>query len=845
MTGNLARWLRWTLIATAALLLFATQEPASPVLATAFTVDSTADAVDANPGDGLCDDGAGACTLRAAVQETNALPGADAISLPAGSYTLAIPGTGEDASATGDLDITDDLTLTGAGADATIIDGAGQHRAFHIVNAATVHIGDLGIVNGYAGDADGHGGGVYNQSGDTTLTDATISDSEAPAGGLSEGGGGFANAASAQLNRVRIHDNEGFFGGGVQNELSGTLDVLDSAIYRNHSTDRGGGFANHGGVMTINSSSIYDNTASDGRPSGFNDGPLEIVNTTITGNSSDFGEGDGFDTDVAVISSTIAGNNAPVMHVIGSSVVNSIVAESDCPEVNSLGHNIYVAFSSSCVPSHPTDVVVDDPLLHRVEGADGRLTLQPFAGSPAIDAGDDSACPPVDQLALPRPRDGNGDGVAVCDIGAVEVQEPVLAPTPGIPPATPVWGQPFPLNTNAQSDTAQDSAPQMDTDGKGNWIAVCVSDANVLASRSSDNEDIWSDPVLVSPSGSIAASVVTDGSGVWIAAWDSTLGAAGNLGDDTDIFFARSTDNGAHWSKPELLNADASTDTGLEGLELTVGLSAVDGTWVAVWSRFQKGSFIARSADGETWSDPISLGIGGVLAGPAATDGQGNWMVVWDDTGLNAGDDSEVVFSVSSDDGASWSEPGFVDSSTYFTRDDDRYPVVAAGSDGNWIVTWVKHRVFVPLATVVVVAHSSDLGQSWTPPQPLTPMDAPTPTDPRIATDDLDTWIAAWQSDQELSFALSEDGGVTWTDPAPIRPPGIAAAGQDFGVSLQPDGSGRWLAAWSSTDSLGGTIGDDNDVLYALLPATTPLPAPSELPDTGSPPAADSGVPWL
>ncbi|MGZ9166710.1 MAG: CSLREA domain-containing protein, partial [Anaerolineales bacterium] len=58
----------------------------SPVAAAAnFIVNSSADMVDADPGDGLCEtDITGDCTLRAAIQETNALVGADTISVPAG-----------------------------------------------------------------------------------------------------------------------------------------------------------------------------------------------------------------------------------------------------------------------------------------------------------------------------------------------------------------------------------------------------------------------------------------------------------------------------------------------------------------------------------------------------------------------------------------------------------------------------------------------------------------------------------------------------------------------------------------------------------------------------------------
>ena len=80
-----------------------------------FAVDSVADLVDASPGDGTCADAGGDCTLRAAIMEANALAGADEIDVPAGGYLLNLAGTCEDLSATGDLDITDDLTIRGAG----------------------------------------------------------------------------------------------------------------------------------------------------------------------------------------------------------------------------------------------------------------------------------------------------------------------------------------------------------------------------------------------------------------------------------------------------------------------------------------------------------------------------------------------------------------------------------------------------------------------------------------------------------------------------------------------------------------------------------------------------------
>jgi trimeric autotransporter adhesin len=81
----------------------------APAHGASFTVNATHDAVDAAPGDGVCADATGACTLRAAVMETNALPGADTVSMEntlCCDHALTISGAGEDGAASGDLDVT-------------------------------------------------------------------------------------------------------------------------------------------------------------------------------------------------------------------------------------------------------------------------------------------------------------------------------------------------------------------------------------------------------------------------------------------------------------------------------------------------------------------------------------------------------------------------------------------------------------------------------------------------------------------------------------------------------------------------------------------------------------------
>ena len=87
-----------------------------------YIVTSFQDSVDAAPGDGVSVDSKGRSTLRAAIIEANARTGADTILLGTGVYTLSLFGLNENGALSGDLDITDDLTIIGAGSERTFID---------------------------------------------------------------------------------------------------------------------------------------------------------------------------------------------------------------------------------------------------------------------------------------------------------------------------------------------------------------------------------------------------------------------------------------------------------------------------------------------------------------------------------------------------------------------------------------------------------------------------------------------------------------------------------------------------------------------------------------------------
>ncbi len=113
-----------------------------------FTVNTTADENDANkvPGD---------LSLREAIIQSNATPGPNTIIVPAGTYTLTIPGSGETGGQTGDLDVTNSVTIQGAGSGSTIVNGNQLDRVLYVLGSGstvpTVSISGVTIQGGRAG----------------------------------------------------------------------------------------------------------------------------------------------------------------------------------------------------------------------------------------------------------------------------------------------------------------------------------------------------------------------------------------------------------------------------------------------------------------------------------------------------------------------------------------------------------------------------------------------------------------------------------------------------------------------------------------------------------------------
>lgn len=426
-----------------------------------FVVDSVSDAVDAAIGDGICLAAGEGCTLRAAVQEANAWPGPDTVELDAVSYVLAIGGIGEQAAATGDLDITDDLTVVGVGESATVIDGGALDRVFDIGpggSAAELSLERLTVTNGVVDEHQGKGGcvftfagsalnldhvtveacssqrdgsGVYNE-GTLTGIDVSFIGNGAIGGELDGAGGAIANVgdgATVDLYRCLLESNVGEVGGAIYTSATfsggprATVSLDSCSLIGNSARQLGGAMlANAQTDVLIENSTFSSNQAGGGGAIG-NDGAciITIRNSSIVGNHADsIGGGISevhFHPDFILVSnSIIAGNTA------GS-------FGPDCDRTFRSEGSTLVGDTTDCIVVGGAGDLLDvDPQLSPLLEFGPRAKVHlPEPGSPVIDAGFAGLCAAVDQLGQIRPYDGDGDGDPICDLGSVEAGAPIFA----------------------------------------------------------------------------------------------------------------------------------------------------------------------------------------------------------------------------------------------------------------------------------------------------------------------------------------------------------------------------------------------------------------------------------
>ncbi|MCB9419753.1 MAG: hypothetical protein H6667_08110 [Ardenticatenaceae bacterium] len=381
----------------------------------------------------------------------------DTIQIAAGTY------------AENNIEVFKILTITGAGAGSTIIDGNHAGRVIRttvnltlsgvtIQNGATItpssnifNVGGGAILNSGAliiqnsvlknNSALGSGGAIF------TLNNALVIENTEILSNTAEGlGGGIygynANGAITLTNSLLAGNTAvGIYGGGI--DTNGPLYLRDTTVRDNSAATFGGGLKIHNQAVLENVT-LTGNQSESGAALFSQQGAITLTNSTVSGNTANNNYGgiyvSGPSTSIYLQNSTIANNHRTntvgtgynglmIGNSASAAIVNTIFANNDnrnCGGTSgnwtSLGYNLSSDFY--CVFTQTRDQQgVTNPLLGPLADNGGAtLTHALLPGSPAIDAGTNSACPAADQRGAARPYDGDNDSTATCDIGAYEAQ---------------------------------------------------------------------------------------------------------------------------------------------------------------------------------------------------------------------------------------------------------------------------------------------------------------------------------------------------------------------------------------------------------------------------------------
>ncbi len=416
-SGEFARRAAATLAGT---LVLVCALAASQAAAATFTVTGT---LDSSPGGCV---GTVCPSLRAAISAANTATGPDQINLGTGVFRIELPSTTpEDSNASGDLDVTGDLTIKGAGAQATTILGAlpaGKgERDIDVPDNASLTLEGLTVSGGREGEnaAFALGGGIASRGNGTLDLERVVVSNN-----LAEGKASFGN------------------GGGVY-KSGGLLTIGDSAILSNRGINPGAG----GGVFSEGATAKLTNVIVAGNSTNFVSGGLQLEGpatldfVTVFANSTRL-EGGGV---------IFGSENAHVRGSIISGNESTETAADDCTlAAISEGGNVV---GPSCGFSQPTDFTTSNPMLGSLEGSPIPY-LEPLAGSPALDRAA-APCPATDIRGVARPQGG------ACDSGAVER---VVAAAPSPPPSGST-----PATTQGATTTAP-SAPVLTDASQSNAV---------------------------------------------------------------------------------------------------------------------------------------------------------------------------------------------------------------------------------------------------------------------------------------------------------------------------------------------------------------------------------------
>ena len=367
--------------------------PASAQAATTFTVNSTADAPDANLADPSCATAAGECTVRAAVEQSNQLTGADKVVIPGGTYQLV-----------SFLGITSTIDIEGPdGARETILDGVPSQRVIDINGGGSMRFSGITVTGG-------NGGILMQGNVDLTLDRVAIRDNVAISNGQQEGGGVFVLDGSLTITRSTLSNNRvqsdslQALGGAVSLDSNTTLSITNSTIAGNRavapsSTEFGGGLS-----LRMNTGTV-------------------LRHVTVIGNTATGGQGGNISSSTSAIT-------------IGDSIVADGSAGSgpNCGltggAITATGRNLDSGTSCGFPAGHLNNTPASlETLADRGGPTDTRA---PMAASAVRDAAGACEADGTDQRGAPVPIG------SACDIGSTELGADVVTTlTPSNPSVKP------------------------------------------------------------------------------------------------------------------------------------------------------------------------------------------------------------------------------------------------------------------------------------------------------------------------------------------------------------------------------------------------------------------------
>ena len=273
---------------------------------------------------------------------------------------------------------------------------------------------------------EGFAAGLRIRAGVTTIIDTVIDDNRTtrPNGPQAWGGGvsigtGAGTSGTLLAWRSTIHDNSSDQGGGIY-VVTGSASLVNCTIAANLADCHGAAIrVGDAGSVTLNNCTIAGNTVTQRRPGCFGNGggiwtdlgQVTLSNTIVAGNVGYAGPAGPFGNDLGTDSNRLAGNFVSA----GYNVVG-IVDGAEAPFTTGVGDQVGT-------PGAPLDAMLQASLTNN---GGFTPTMGPLAGSPALDRASPNPvtgrpdCESEDQRQYIRPLDSNLDGIAICDVGAVE-----------------------------------------------------------------------------------------------------------------------------------------------------------------------------------------------------------------------------------------------------------------------------------------------------------------------------------------------------------------------------------------------------------------------------------------